>query len=131
MQSMKNSLRISAILLLLALILFCAAPALASAQRVALVIGNGAYRHAVSLPNPPNDARAVSAALERLGFAVTRLEDAGKGDLENRLAQFRGQSRGADLAVLYYAGHAVQIENPNTFNRQVLDFLGRHDLTER
>ena len=39
-------------------------------KRVAFVMGNGAYAHAASLPNPPNDAREVAASLERLGFDV-------------------------------------------------------------
>jgi len=45
--------------------------AFAQEKRVALVIGNGKYRHAVALPNPANDARDMGAALRRLGFAVT------------------------------------------------------------
>ena len=44
---------------------------------MALVIGNGAYTHVPFLANPGNDARAVGASIHRLGYAVTRIEDAG------------------------------------------------------
>jgi hypothetical protein len=49
------------------------ASAVADGRRVALVIGNGAYRSVPALPNPPNDAGDVTAALKRLGFEVTRI----------------------------------------------------------
>ena len=50
----------------------------AEGRRVALVIGNGAYRNVPALPNPPRDAADMADALERLGFSVTRVID---GDL--------------------------------------------------
>jgi formylglycine-generating enzyme required for sulfatase activity len=104
--------RLFFLVLSLGMFLLAASPCLAS-KRVALVIGNAGYRHTVSLDNPKNDVRAVSSALGRLGFKVEKLEDVGKSTLESRLADFRGQSRGAELALLYYAGHAVQIEGRN------------------
>ena len=66
------SLTAAALLLLLAL----AGPAFAAGQRVALVIGNGSYAHAPALANPLNDAADMGGALERLGFEVTRIENA-------------------------------------------------------
>ena len=58
-------------------LLFFAASSAMGAQRVALVIGNSNYAHVPVLPNPRNDASDIGAALERLGFAVTRLENVG------------------------------------------------------
>ena len=68
-----------------------------AAERVALVIGNGAYRHAPDLVNPRNDAADIAAALGRLGFAVTTISDADKQTLERGLQGSRGsgvQSKG-------------------------------------
>ena len=47
-----------------------AATSIAAAKRVALVVGNGGYANAPTLPNPPNDAKAIAAELEKLGFEV-------------------------------------------------------------
>ncbi|MDE0204960.1 MAG: caspase family protein [Candidatus Tectomicrobia bacterium] len=94
------------------LMLLLATPAWA-AQRVALVIGNGAYAHQASLPNPPNDAADVSAALERLGFTVTSLNDAGKSDLERALQELMRDAAGSDLAVVFYAGHGIEVDQQN------------------
>src|SRR5580698_4276747 len=55
---------------------FTSASAAADGRRVALVIGNGAYRSVPALPNPPGDAGDVAAALNRLGFAVTLITNA-------------------------------------------------------
>jgi uncharacterized caspase-like protein len=80
----------------------------ATGPRVGLVIGNGAYQHLPRLANPGNDARAMAAALERLGFEVelaTDVDRAGSWAALKRLVQ---RSRDAEAAVFYYAGHGVQ-----------------------
>ena len=85
----------------------------ATRLRKALVIGNGAYTHVPPLPNPPNDSAAISAALERLGFAVMRLDDAGKSDLEQGLLTFMQAAQGAEIAMVFYAGHGMEVDNRN------------------
>lgn len=74
--------RLMALPALAAILLLCMllTPASAS-ERVALVIGNGSYQHALALANPSNDAADVGAALDRLGFAVTRIESADRAAL--------------------------------------------------
>lgn len=97
-----------------AVLLSLAAPLPASAAgRVALVVGNGAYTHAGRLPNPVNDASDVAAALGRLGFEVTVAPDAGLTALNEALRAFTRQSAGADMAVVFYAGHAMEMDGVN------------------
>jgi tetratricopeptide (TPR) repeat protein len=84
-----------------------------SGRRVALVIGNGAYTHVTALPNPPNDAHAVSKTLRDLGFEVTESIDADHATLEKVTSNFIVGATGAKIALLYYAGHGVQIDGHN------------------
>jgi len=81
--------------------------------RVALVIGNGAYRNVAVLPNPQNDASAIAASFERLGFVVTTLRDAGFDDMRRALIAFGERARGADMAVVFFAGHGIEIGGEN------------------
>jgi uncharacterized caspase-like protein len=89
------------------LALMLCAPAWADG-RVALVIANSAYVHAPKLPNPPNDARNMAAALRKVGFTTTEKTDLSKRDLEAALKTFAQAARGADVAVIYYAGHGME-----------------------
>jgi uncharacterized protein len=81
--------------------------------RVALVIGNGAYKNVPVLPNPPNDAEDVAAALERLGFAVHKVTNARFEDLRRALLDFNSRASGAELAVVFYAGHGISVGGEN------------------
>ena len=85
----------------------------AAPRRVALVIGNAAYAHARLLRNPPNDAEAISASLGRLGFTVTRLDDAGKAELEKGLQAFKSAASGSEIALVFYAGHGMEVDQRN------------------
>lgn len=93
---------------------FLAAASAANAQsRVALVIGNSAYQSVSALPNPVNDASDVSNALKRLGFEVRTLTNANFDSMRRALIGFGQQARGAELAVIYFAGHGLQIAGEN------------------
>ncbi len=76
-------------------------------RRVAFVVGNGAYRSADALPNPPLDARAMRAALEKLGFEVVYGENLDRKQMGQTIARFASLSREADVALAYYAGHGA------------------------
>ena len=89
-----------------------ASPAFA-AQRVALVIGNASYAHAPGLANPLNDAADIGAALDRLGFAVTRLENAGYAALRRGLLEFQRAASTSEIAVVFYAGHGIEVDQRN------------------
>jgi len=88
-------------------------PALAE-KRVALVIGNSDYQGVAKLPNPANDAAAVAAMFKSAGFDVvdTRL-NVSASDLRKSLREFGDASRDADFAVVYYAGHGIELDGIN------------------
>ena len=96
----------------LALLLLSAAPAWAQ-QRVALVIGNGSYAHAPSLANPLNDAADIGAALQRLGFAVTRIVNADRAELWDGLQKFSLAASASEMAAVFYAGHGIEVDRRN------------------
>ena len=89
------------------------ASAVADGRRVALVIGNGAYRSVPALPNPPNDAGDVAAVLKRLGFAVTFITNASFDEMRRGLIALGRDAAGADMATVYFAGHGMEINGEN------------------
>ena len=92
--------------------LLCAGGPMAHAEkRVALVIGNSAYRTVPALPNPAADARLMSDTLLSLGFFVVgggAQVDLDKAGFDDALQKFGQQLNGADVALFYYAGHGVE-----------------------
>ena len=102
-------LRVWAALVVLAVL---SVPALA-ASRVALVIGNADYAHAPALANPLNDAADVGAALKRLGFSVTRLDNADSAAILRALRGFTRAASGSEVSVVFYAGHGIEVDQRN------------------
>jgi hypothetical protein len=89
-------------------------PAPSGGRRVALVIGNGQYRHAKTLPNPPRDADAIAETFSSLGFdAVRKLTDLELKPLSRAFTEFRLEAADADTAVIYFAGHGIEIDGIN------------------
>jgi hypothetical protein len=82
-------------------------------DKIALVIGNGAYAHVPALPNPPNDARDVASALERLGFLVTRVVDADRASILAALRAFELLTQNVSTAMIFFAGHGMEIDGTN------------------
>jgi len=95
-----------------AAVFFIAAPGYAE-KRVALVIGNGAYVTATRLPNPRNDAEDVAAALKRSGFETIVGVDLDRAGMDEATIRFARAVRDADVAMLYYSGHAMQFAGIN------------------
>jgi Caspase domain/Domain of unknown function (DUF4189) len=87
-------------------------PAIAD-NRVALVIGNGAYAHAPQLPNPSHDAQDVAAALKRTGFQTIVGIDLDQAGMQDAAIRFARAARTADVAMFYYSGHALQFAGVN------------------
>jgi hypothetical protein len=85
----------------------------AAGTRVALVIGNAAYEHAGRLNNAVNDARGVAEVLGRIGFEVTAVEDQTLAGLQAALKTFSRQARQAEVALVYYSGHGMEIGGTN------------------
>ena len=82
-------------------------------QRVALVIGDSNYQHAPRLPNPANDAAAVAGMFQDAGFQVVLKRDVGITDMRRALRDFSDLSRNADVAVIYFAGHGIEVDGDN------------------
>ncbi|MBR0756989.1 caspase family protein [Bradyrhizobium jicamae] len=89
------------------------APAAATGRRVALVIGNGAYAHVKALPNPPNDARAIAKSLRDIGFTVAEGLDLNRDAMQTTIRDFLRDAAHAQVAIVYYAGHGVQVDGRN------------------
>ena len=89
------------------------APAANAENRVALVIGNSAYQNAVELKNSRNDANDMAGALRRLGFDVLDGLDLDKRSMERTIREFGVKLSGADLALVFYAGHGMEVAGTN------------------
>ncbi|MFC6762327.1 caspase domain-containing protein [Sulfitobacter porphyrae] len=85
----------------------------AAADRVALVIGVSDYRSIPPLKNTANDATALSAVLDDIGFQVTTLINASGSDMRAALDTFAFEAETADLALVYFAGHGVEVQGEN------------------
>ncbi|RVT83911.1 peptidase C14, caspase catalytic subunit p20 [Rhodobacteraceae bacterium CCMM004] len=81
--------------------------------RVALVVGMSDYASLVPLENPARDAARIGATLERVGFDVTTLIDTPAGPLRDALDEFAFRAETADLALIYFAGHGVEVQGQN------------------
>ena len=100
-------------ILLLLLICIWSADARAD-RRVALVIGNSAYQHVPNLPNPTNDAEAISILFKSAGFDLVQTqENLGINDMRRVVRDFSDSTRDADIAVIYYAGHGMEVSGIN------------------
>src|SRR3954447_526887 len=82
-------------------------------RRVALVIGNSGYNSAAALRNPRNDAADMAEALKKFGFDVTLGIDLDQGQFAGTIEKFARTLDGADVALFFYAGHGLQINEKN------------------
>lgn len=89
-------------------------PTKVSDHRVALVIGNSAYRFMSSLENPKRDAEAVATSLRNVGFSeVIQVIDGTREALRSALANFTAKARRADWSMIYFAGHGIEVDGKN------------------
>ncbi len=104
----------SLFLLLLAFSLLVLAEPAQAEKRVALVIGISNYQRVPRLANPTHDAEAMGALFKQAGFDVVDEErDLGIADLRRVIREFSEKSRDADIAVVYYAGHGIEVDGTN------------------
>lgn len=96
----------------------------APSRRLALVIGNDTYVGSPLL-NARNDARAVAQKLRGLSFDVTTLEDGNRSGIGAAVLAFSRRLTESDLALVFYAGHGVQVEGVNYLIP--VDFTGRSE----
>lgn len=100
-------------------------------QRIALVIGNGAYTSG-ALKNPPGDARLMKQTLEGLGFEVILLVDASQDEMKRAINDFGDRLEGIDdrggVALFYYAGHGLQVDGHNYLVPTSARIKGKRDI---
>jgi outer membrane protein assembly factor BamD (BamD/ComL family) len=82
-------------------------------KRVALVIGNSSYQNTAKLPNPARDADAIAEMLKKAGYEVSLLKDAGNLEFKRNIRKFEDTASDADIAVVFYAGHGIEIGGTN------------------
>ena len=101
--------------LVAALLAFCFASQSACAgRRVALVIGNSAYQNVAALTNPANDAAAITEMFKKASFdVVDSRRDLKAQEMRRALREFGDKARGADVAVVYFAGHGLEVDGIN------------------
>ena len=88
-------------------------PALAE-KRVALILGNSAYQNVAPLANPVNDSAKIAATLKDAGFdSVDSRHDLPAAETRRALRDFADRARDADIAVVYYAGHGIEVDGAN------------------
>ncbi|WP_084030378.1 caspase family protein [Bradyrhizobium paxllaeri] len=96
-----------------ATLLFVSGPALAE-KRVALVLGNSSYQNVAPLANPVNDSSKMAATLKDAGFdVVDSRRDLAAAETRRALRDFADRARDADIAVVYYAGHGIEVDGAN------------------
>jgi uncharacterized caspase-like protein len=89
-------------------------PAISQGRRVALVIGNSSYKSVPALTNPQKDAEAIAASLRNIGFeTVTLAADATREKLLDALRNFTNEAEKSDWAMVYYAGHGIEVNGQN------------------
>ena len=84
-------------------------------KRVALVVGNSNYQNVVALTNPANDAAAIAEMFRKAAFDVVESAPRPEKSQEMRraLRDFGDKARGADIAVIYFAGHGLEVDGTN------------------
>lgn len=85
----------------------------AQEKRVALVIGNSAYENTTQLNNPKNDAEDMEITLEAIGFDVTKVDNANYSTMRKALRDFGRKAQGAEIALVYFAGHGMEVDKNN------------------
>src|SRR5215813_6981628 len=82
-------------------------------KRVALVIGNYSYQNVEQLLNPKNDAPAIAKMFKDIGHQVNLVTNVGNLEFKRAIRRFADASADADVAVVYYAGHAIEVGGVN------------------
>jgi len=98
-----------------AAVLLTSVPAFAE-NRMALVIGQSAYKSVPALPNPGNDAKAMTQLLTDSGFEVSSASDLTQNEMRSAISDFAGKvaAKGPDtVALVFYAGHGIQVDGEN------------------
>jgi uncharacterized caspase-like protein len=111
---MSSLVRHSACILCALIIASLSTHAAMASRRVALVIGNAKYEHADTLTNTINDANAMAALFTKAGFDVVDVQrNVGVVDFKRAVREFLTAAANADIAVVYYSGHGIEVGGTN------------------
>jgi len=102
----------------------------ATERRVALVIGNSAYKVS-PLDNPTNDATDITNALNKVGFKTTLISNATLGQMREATRKFADQIRSADVALIYFAGHGIESNRKNYMIPVNADLKFEYELADQ
>ena len=102
----------------------------AAQNRMALIIGNADYSFA-PLRNPVNDAVDMEQALRQAGFAVTLVTNASRQRMQAAVDEFSARLSDQDIALFYFSGHGVQIEDRNYLIPVNADLRTQQDAKEQ
>lgn len=122
----RNSQRQLCLVVVMMIFALLSNPLLAN-NRVALVVGNSDYGYD-SLKNPINDAKAIERVLDNIGFNVISALNANKSKLDDVLYQFGEAAETADIAIIYYAGHAIEVDGRNYLMPTGVKLKKRRDI---
>jgi hypothetical protein len=98
-------------------------------SRIALVVGNSAYQHAPALPTTLNDANDIAQTLESLGFVTKKLVNASYDDFRRAVRAFNDLAPNAEVALIYFAGHAIARNGENWIIPVDADLRTEFDVT--
>jgi caspase domain-containing protein len=100
--------------ILSAVLLICFAESASAEKRVAFVVGNSSYQNVIALTNPANDAAAITEMFRKAAFDVVESKrDLKNTEMRRALRDFTEKARDADIAVIYYAGHGIEVDGTN------------------
>lgn len=97
-------------------------------SRVALVIANDKYTKHQGLQNAVRDGRSVADTLRRAGFETTEILDGTNATIRSELSRFSERANGAEIALVYFAGHGMEVNGRNWFAGVDMDMLGVSSL---
>ena len=127
---MRRALRVFPSVLLAVLLLFAVVQSAAAAPgRWALVIGNDAYSKVEPLDNAVADAELIAGELKKAGFEVAAINNADRRAMLREVIELARRAEGGGEAVVYFAGHGVQVSNTNYL--LPVDFEGSDEAVKR
>jgi uncharacterized caspase-like protein len=99
-------------------------------KKLALIIGNQSYQFTTALRNPVNDARSMSRVLRECGFEVIEVIDGSAAQMKAAIRDYGAKIIGVDVALFYYSGHGMQVDNSNYIIPVDFKLISKADVKE-
>ncbi|WP_432738466.1 caspase family protein [Maridesulfovibrio sp. FT414] len=111
-----------------AVLLLCATDSRAEQKRLALLIGNSAYKNLGALKNPVNDVDAMNRSLKNAGFDVMLVKNADRATMGRAIDEFGEKLRGYEVGLFYFSGHGLQVDGINYLCPLYMSIQGQSDV---